>query len=528
MTPQSDSRKIDTTGWWVLFATISASSMAFIGGSALNVALPAIQNDLGASGGDLLWIVNSYALFLAALLLLGGSLGDHYGRKRVYMIGIIIFTIASVASGFAPNANILIGARVIQGIGGAMMIPGSLAIVSAYFDDKTRGKAIGYWSSITTLTSIIGPIIGGILAENGLWRGIFFLNIPLAIIAIIALWLRVPESHDENATPNFDVMGAVLVALAMGGITYGAISIGELGLEGFQRLDLMGSLIGGFILMGAFIWWEGRTKEPMMPLRLFKSSTFLGTNLVTLLLYGALGGALYFFPLNLVQIQGYGEAFVGIAFLPWTLMLVILSPMMGGVVDRYGPRLPLIIGPIITGAGFAALSIPSITTGQSQFWVTFFPATLLLGVGMGILVAPLTTAVMGSVPQDSAGIASGINNAMSRASQVLALSILGGIGLIIFTSSFSPAIEALNLPTDNETQLIAVASDLGGIQIPDRLSSEQQQAVRQSIQSEFVAMFRIIMWIAAGLCWVSAALAWIFVDKNLSPPETLIQETNKV
>ena len=513
--------KIDSTGWWVLFATISASSMAFIGGSALNVALPAIQADLDASGGELLWIVQAFALFLAALLLLGGSLGDHYGRKRVYMIGILIFTSASIASGIAPNSELLILARIVQGIGGALMVPGSLAIVSAYFDDNTRGKAIGYWSSATILTSIAGPILGGVLAENGLWRWIFFLNIPLAIVALWALWTHVPESRDEEATPHFDTIGAILFALGMGGITYGAINIGEAGLDGLQRYDLIAILLAGVVLMGLFIFQESRSKEPMMPLSLFKSPTFLGTNLLTLFLYGALGGALYFFPLNLVQVQGYRESFAGFAMLPWSIILVILSPMMGGIVDRYGPRLPLVIGPLITGVGFASLTLIGITEGISDYWLTFLPATLLLGFGMGITVAPLTTAVMGSVPQHSAGIASGVNNAMSRASQVLALSIMGGIALVFFIGNLSPSVEALELPAEAEVQILDSASDLGGIPIPEALSETETDSVRTVIREEFVAMFNLMMWIATGLCWLSAVLALIFVEGELNPFETL-------
>ena len=511
--------QIDSTGWWVLFATISASSMAFIGGSALNVALPAIQRDLGASGGDLLWIVNSFALFLAALLLLGGSLGDHYGRKRIYMIGIVVFVGASIACGFAPTSETLIGARIIQGIGGALMIPGSLAIVSAYFDDNTRGKAIGIWSSVTTLTSLIGPILGGFLAENGLWRAIFFINVPLAIASLFALWRYVPESYDEEATAHFDTIGAILVTLGMAGITYGAISIGEAGIDGFQRWDLIGILTAGFVLMLAFFVWEGRSREPMMPLRLFQSSSFLGANLLTLFLYGALGGALYFLPLNLIQIQNYSETFAGFAMIPTSILLVVLSPFMGSIVDRYGPRLPLVLGPFVAGLGFLAMTFPSVTNGVSDYWLTFFPASILLGVGLGITVAPLVTTVMGSVPNHSAGIASGVNNAMSRASQVLALSFLGGIGLIVFVGSLTPSVEALNISEEAQSAIVQSANNLGGTEIPDSLSETDTQLVRSVIQNEFVAMFRIIMWIATGLCVLSSILAFIYIEPELIQSE---------
>lgn len=517
----TEAGQIDQTGWWVLFATISASSMAFIGGSALNVALPAIQEALDASGADLLWIINAFNLFLAALLLLGGSLGDHYGRKRVYMIGIVVFIGATIASGFAPNPDILIAARVIQGIGGALMVPGSLAIVSAYFDSNTRGKAIGIWSSVTTLTSIAGPVLGGFLAESGLWRAIFFINIPLAIAALWALRTHVPESYDENATEHFDYIGAVLVTLGMTGITYGAISIGEVGVAGFQRWDLMGSLIAGFALLAGFIVWEGRSREPMMPLRLFQSRTFLGANLLTLFLYGGLGGALYFFPLNLIQIQGYGETLAGFALIPMSLLLVVLSPRMGAVVDRYGPRLPLVVGPIIAGIGFIALSIPGVTNGPSDYWLTYFPGIVIFGIGMGITVAPLTTSVMGSVSNTMAGIASGVNNAMSRSSQVLALSILGGLGLIIFMNALTPDINALDIPEETRMAIIASGNDLGGMAIPEDLNEENSQAVRRAIQDSFVTMYRFAMLVGAALSFISAALAFIYVE------EELVQDSRK-
>ena len=516
---QSAPGTIDATGRWVLFATISASAMAFIGGSALNVALPAIQEDLGASGGDLLWIVNAFALLLAALLLVGGSLGDHFGRKRVYSIGIAIFTVASAMSGLAPTTGSLIAARAIQGIGGALMIPGSLAIISAYFDSRTRGKAIGLWSSATTIVSVAGPILGGFLAELGLWRVIFFINIPLALAAFYALWRYVPESYDEEAPRELDYSGALLVMLGMAAVTFGAIRIGEVGVGGFTRLDLMGALIGGLVLLVVFINWEGRSPHPMMPLNLFRSRTFAGANLLTLLLYGALGGALFFMPLNLVQVQGYSATFAGFAMVPMMVLLVVLSPRMGGFVDKYGPRLPLTIGPIVVGFAFIALGLPGLTSGPTSYWWTFFPGVILLGLGMGMVVTPLTTSVMGSVPQHSAGVASGINNEMSRSSQVLATAILGGLALILFSSLLAGNIADLSLPESAQTTIIDSAGNLGNTTVPESLDEETQAQVTDSIRLAFVQMFRIVMWIAAGLCWASAAIAAMMIEKELKPLE---------
>ena len=488
--------------------------MAFIDGTALNVALPALQKDLGASGGDLLWIVNAYALMLAALLLVGGSLGDHYGRKRVYMYGILLFMGASLVCGFAPSTGVLIGARAIQGIGGALMVPGSLAIISAYFSDSERGKAIGTWSAFTTLTSVAGPLLGGFLAEHGLWRGVFFINVLLAIPAIYALVRHVPESMDEEAQKQLDIPGAVLATLGLAGFTYGFIEGGQ---RGFDNPAVIVSLMVGILGLILFVVVEWRSSHPMMPLRLFKSRTFAGTNLLTLLLYGALGGALFFLPLNLVQVQGYRETAAGLTLLPFSLLLMLLSRWAGGLVDRYGPRLPLIIGPSIVAVAFILLSMVGMTGGVNDYWTTFFPGIAVFGIGMGITVAPLTTAVMGSVPQHNAGIASGVNNAVSRSSQVLATAVMGGIALVLFSSALlsNPAVQAL--PETAQTQLKANAADLGNTAIPDELNETEQADVRGAINQSFVDMFRVITWIAAGMALASAGFAALLVEPKLRP-----------
>lgn len=500
------------TDLWVLFATISASSMAFIGGSALNVALPAIQRDLGASGADLLWIVNSYALLLASLILVGGSLGDHYGRKRVYLIGIIVFSITSLICGIAPTTEILIASRVAQGIGGALMVPGSLAIISAYFNDDKRGWAIGIWSAFTMMTSVAGPVLGGWLAEQGLWRAVFFINIPLGILAIIALIIYVPESYDEEASKELDFPGAILATLGLAGFTFGFIEGPQ---RGFDSPLVLLSIIGGVVAFIAFIWNERRSDHPMMPLRLFTSKTFSGANLLTLLLYGALGGALFFLPLNLIQVQGYAESVAGFALLPMMLLMVGFSFFMGGVVDRYGPRIPLIIGPSIVFVAFVLLSFIGITEGQDAYWTTFFPAVIVFGIGMGITVAPLTTSVMGSVPQHNAGIASGINNAVSRSSQVLAVAIMGGIALLLFSQGLLNHPTVTELSQSTQEQLSENSADLAGMAVPEDLDADAQDAISEVIKSSFAETFRVLMLIAAGMSLASAIFAGLLVEKEL-------------
>lgn len=518
--PESPSpRAIDNTGRWVLFATISAASMAFIGGSALNVAIPTIQQDLGADAADMLWVVNAYALPLGALLLVGGSLGDHYGRKLVYMIGIVLFGIASLLCGIAPTTELLILARGLQGIGGALMVPGSLAIISAYFDSKTRGQAIGTWAAFTTMTSVLGPLLGGLFADIGLWRAVFLINLPLGAAAIYALVTHVPESKDENAPSQLDIIGAVIVTLSLFGIVYGATEIGRAGADGLTRLDLIVPFVAGLLGVVAFVYVEWVSDHPMIQLSLFCSRTFSGANLLTLFLYGALGIALLFLPLNLVQIQGYSASGAGLATLPFMFLLVVLSRWAGGLVDRFGPRPPLTIGPFIVGIGFLLLVLPGITDGPSTYFTTFFPGLFVFGLGMGITVSPLTTSVMGSVPQDSAGVASGINNTMSRASGVLATAILGGLALVFFADTLMANATVQELPDETQAVIEASAGDLAETQIPDDLDAATQVEVQRAVDEAFVATYNLLMIICAGMSFLSAALAFLFVEKTLQPQE---------
>src|SRR6185437_5968985 len=308
---------------WTLVATILASSMAFIDSSALNVVLSNLQRDLNASGAELLWIVNAYLLMLAAIILTGGALGDRYGRNRVFGIGIAIFAAASLACGLSPTIGILLAMRVIQGIGGALMVPGSLAIIAANFRASRRGMAIGTWSSFSTLTTMAGPAIGGVFASLGVWRLVFFINVPLALVALFAL-THVPETRDEEATGRFDIWGTLLIVLGLFGVSYGAIGLGNgSGAQGVNPLDVV-ALVGGIAALVGFVVVEMRISHPMMPLSIFRSRTFAGTNAMCVFLYGALSGALFFLPLNLIQIQGYNPALAGLATLPFSILLAAL------------------------------------------------------------------------------------------------------------------------------------------------------------------------------------------------------------
>jgi EmrB/QacA subfamily drug resistance transporter len=501
-------------GRWVLASTILASAMAFIDSSALNVALPALQSGLNASGAQLLWMVNGYLLVLAALILVGGSLGDELGRKRVFMAGIGLFMLASLACGLAPTANFLIGARLVEGVGGALMIPGSLAIISAYFGAERRGRAIGTWSSVTTMVTIAGPVLGGLLSNAGLWRGVFLINLPLGAAALIVLYLKVPESRDEESSGKIDYLGAFLAMLGLAGLTYGFISAPALG---FRDLRVGGTLAGGVAALAAFVVVEARREDggrAMLPLSLFNSRTFSGANLITLFLYGALNVGGFFLSLNLVQAQGYSLAVAGVAFLPAALLLTALSRWSGKLADRHGARLPLIVGPALVGVAFVVMALIGITRGPVDYWTTFFPGAVLWGLGMGLTVAPLTTAVMGSVATHHSGTASGVNNAVARTAGVLAIAVVGAAALIAFATALQARTTALPLSAGARAALQAEADRLGGAEVPAQVAAENVVATRRAIKLAFVDAFRAVMLICAGLAWLSVGMAAVLIERR--------------
>ena len=499
------------TGAWVLFSTIFASSMAFIDGTALNVALPAVQDGLHASGVQLLWVVNAYLLMLAALIPVGGSLGDVLGRKRVFALGIVLFMAASLVCGISPSIEFLIAARLVQGIGSAMMIPGSLAIITAFFGPEQRGRAIGTWSAATTIVTVIGPVLGGVLSSAGLWRAVFLINIPLGIASLVPLLAKVPESRNPQAG-RIDFVGAGLLVIALAGLTYGFISAPD---AGFHDARVMVTLAAGAAALAAFMVVEARSSHPMIPLRLFSSRTFSGTNLLTLALYGALSAGMLFLSLDLVQAQGYSMTAAGFAFTPFALVLTALSRWAGGLVDKSGPRLPLVIGPGIAGLAFFYMAFSGLTAGPSGYWAAFFPGIMLLGVGMGITVAPLTTAVMSSVASTMAGTASGINNAVSRTAGVLAIAVVGALALILFAHGLSARVAGTGISEAARASLAAEAGRLGAATVPGEVASRDVSMVRQSIRMAFVDTFRMVMMICAGLAWAGALLAGLFVERRL-------------
>jgi len=497
-------------GRWILAATILASSMAFIDGTVVNVALPFLQKNLNATAIGVQWVVEAYALFLSALLLVGGSLGDRYGRKRIFVIGVALFAVASAGCGLAVSIDQLIIARAIQGIGGALLIPGSLAIISASFDAEHRGRAIGTWSGFSAITTAIGPVLGGWLIEHFSWRAVFFLNMPIAAaVILISLW-HVPESRDTEETGALDWAGAVLATIGLGGVVYGLIDSSRIN---FLQPRVIASLVIGVISLAIFVFVEARARNPMLPLRLFHSRDFAGANLLTLLLYAALGGALFFFPLNLVQVQRYTATAAGAAFLPFILIMFSLSRWSGGLVDRFGARLPLMIGPVIAAVGFAMFALPALSP---NYWTSFFPAIVVLGFGMSVSVAPLTTTVMGSVRETQAGIASGINNAVSRTAGLLAIAILGVVMLQTFSRSFDRRLADLDIPAEARASLSEQRVRLAGIAVPENLNQETRTRVEEAITDSFISGFRLIMLIAAGLALASALSSWTMIGRKSS------------
>lgn len=495
---------------WVLVATILGSSMAFIDGSVVNVALPILQEDLHATAADVQWVVEAYLLLLASLVLLGGTLGDHFGRRRIFAIGIALFSLASMWCGLSPTIGSLILARAVQGAGAALLVPGSLAIISASFRPEQRGKAIGTWSGFTSITSAIGPVLGGGLVQYASWRWVFFLNVPLAVVVLVILFWHVPESRDEEALRGLDWWGALLATIGLGAIVYGLIEAGSLG---FLHPLVLSILAIGVLVFAAFLLLEARLPNPMIPLSLFRSATFSGTNLLTLLLYAGMNGITFFFPFNLIQVQGYPPTVAGTALLPFVLIMFLLSRWAGGLVDRYGAKRPLIIGPVIAALGFALFAVPGI---GGSYWVTFFPAVLALGLGMTITVSPLTAAVMGSVEARHAGIASGINNAVARAAGLLAIAVLGIVFVATFQNNLVHQLTQLQLPAAVQQGIVAQGHNLAAIQIPAGVSSETHTQLKHAIDEAFVTSFRLVALLCSGLALLSACCSWFMIEGSSS------------
>ena len=469
---------------YVLAATIIASAMAFIDGSVVTIALPAMQRGFSADLAALQWVVNGYTLMLGALILVGGGLGDRLGRRKIFLAGLVLFAVASLACALAPTIAILIAARVAQGVGAALLVPQSLAVISATFPRDIRGKAIGTWAAASAVTTALGPPLGGFLVDSLSWRAAFWINLPLAAAALWLTVRHVPESRDETARGPLDWAGAALAVLALAGLTYGLTEIAQ---PDRGRLGPAVALAAGALLAAAFLAVEWRTANPVMPPRLFRSRVFAGANIVTLFLYGSLAGVLFLLPFDLISRRGLSAAEVGATMLPLGLIIGLLSRRAGGLADRHGPRPFLIVGPLVVALACAGLALT-----VQNYWLGVFSPVLLLGLGMAVAVSPLTTAVMTSVPDEKSGAASGVNNAASRLAGLLAVAALGALASFLF---------AHGAPGEAVFGVLPAPGEPG----------------RPALEAAFVQAYAAAMWVAALWSVLAAAAAWAFLRHVPSP-----------
>ncbi|SNY72609.1 MFS transporter [Paractinoplanes atraurantiacus] len=454
-------------GRWVLLATVLGSSLAFIDSTVVNIALPEIGRDLGADAAGLQWTINGYALSLAALILLGGSLGDRFGRKRIFMLGVAWFAVASLLCGLAPNIGWLIVARILQGIGGALLTPGSLAILEASFDREDRSKAIGAWSGLAGIGGALGPFLGGWLVGIGDWRYIFLINVPLAAIVLLVAARHVPESRNPDASGHIDYVGVLTGAIGLAGLTYGFTAWP---MRGAGDPVVLATLALGVLGLAAFVLAERRARQPMMPVSIFRNKAFSGANLVTFLVYGANGGVFFLFVINLQVVAGFSPLLAGTALLPSTVLMLLFSARSGALGQRIGPRIPMTVGPLI--CALALLMMSRIGAG-AEYWTGVLPSVIVFGLGLTLLVAPLTSTALGALDDAYAGIASGVNNAVARAAGLLSVAVLPlaaglGGGSLTNASQLSPVYR-------NTMMICAALMVAGGVLawflIPSRLPS---------------------------------------------------------
>ncbi|UPG87420.1 DHA2 family efflux MFS transporter permease subunit [Luteibacter aegosomatis] len=484
---------------WTLVAAILGSGMAFVDGTIVNVALPAIQHAMQATTAGAQWVMESYALLLSALLLVGGVLGDRFGRRRVFALGALVFTVSSLGCAAAPGIGWLVVARGLQGLGAALLVPGSLSLITSAYPKERRGRAIGTWSAFSGVTAAIGPVLGGFLVEHLSWHWAFLINLPLGLALIAICRWQVPESRGARAG-GIDVAGALLATLGLSGVVYALIEAPQ---QGWLSPGVGIAAALGVSASIAFAVVERRIAAPMLPLGLFRDRTFAGANLLTLLLYAALGGSLFFVPLNLIQVQGYGATGAGASLLPFIVIMFVLSRWTGQLVDRVGARLPLVVGPAMAAGGFALYAVPGV---GGSYWTTFFPAAAVLGLGMSITIAPLTTTVMNALEPGLAGTASGVNNAVSRVAGLIAIAAFGVVLTQGFDARLQAGLHGLSLPHEVVQSIVDQKARLAGIELP-----HGAEVARGIVDHAFVAGFRRVMLLSAALALLSSLVAGFMI-----------------
>jgi EmrB/QacA subfamily drug resistance transporter len=499
---------------WIIAAASLGSGMAFLDSTILNVALPALQSDLGASVRAVQWTYGAYALVLSALLLVGGTLGDRFGRRRVFVLGATIFAVASLWCALAPGTAQLITARGVQGVGGALLVPASLAIIGASFEGRLKAKAIGTWGALSAIAMAVGPVLGGWLVEEVSWRAAFLINPVLAAVAIpIALW-HVPESRDPEAH-NLDLVGAVLATTGLAGLVYALIESSAWGL-GAPRVLV--ALTVGLIGLASFIWVERRVKDPMVPPSLFRSRTFDGANLVTLLFYMALTGSLYFLPFLMMQVHGYSALVAGSVFLPFVAMAFLIGRLSGRISARFGTKIPLVVASLAVLVGLLLFAVPGVE--HDSYWTSFFPAMIVQGAGMALAITPLTTAALGSVDREHSGLASGVNNAVARVAGLMAVALLGVFVYGVFSMSLDARLHSMDLSEEVRSEMEAAKTHLGAAEAPEGVNAGTEAHIERAIDESFVTGFRAVMLVSAGLALASALVAALLVsDRRVGPSD---------
>jgi len=492
-------------GKLILFATILASGMAFLDGSVVNIAIPTIQSKLGASISEIQWIINGYLLMLSALILVSGALGDKFGRKKIFTYGIAVFIFSSFLCGISHSILQLAIFRAIQGIGGAMMVPGSLSIINVSFEEKVRGKVIGLWSGFAGGVAALGPFLGGALVQYLGWPSIFFINIPLGLLAIFISLKFVPETKNNEST-KIDWPGTFLIFISLLGIIYGLITGPD---KGWGNGFALQSLIGGIATFILFIFVELREKDPLVPLKIFKSKLVTGANIATLCLYFALSGVIFFLVLNFQQVQHYPPLYAGMGMLPSILLITFLSGPAGSLADKIGPRIPMIVGPLIVSLGMFSLVFSGT---HANYFISFLPGLILFGAGMALVIAPLTKSAL-AVEQKYSGTASGVNNAVARVAGLLAVALLGAIVFSLFSGELAQKVSASTMSSSQKQIIMSQSKKMAAIEIPNSFGSNRIVA-QTAIDTSFLKGFKVAMGINGALAFLSSVVAFFTIHNK--------------